>query len=515
MDNEKKRRSVSARCRLLTTALVASALCAVLGLAACQPAQKPAESTEPSQTTTEKTDKADASTFAVGDFQNQDAGILSDTPFNTSFVNAGNRGCGACHEDLWDQMHDLSPIQHVLSSPAGYGQSYGITDCMTCHSYNMPFGGPKLSDIIHSSHYANAQFTDVQNGNCWSCHATTVEGDIVLWDVYKYSSELGGYPNAASPAMQGWLDLRTQSNKSMVDVVSTENLALDVELSQPVSDEADMFVADNYNIPDISAESYEMKVTGVVNERTFTLDDLKAMPQVEITATQDCLTNAINGVMVGNFPIKGVLLSDIIDACGGVADGNATLTAKSADGWVRTQEVSFLLEQKAMIGLEYWGHELTPDQGYPTTLVVPGVGGAFWCKYLDELSFGTEKGYAGAWGVKDALPNAFQGVQCTGWFSPDKDGLEHKAGQPMDIDGYAFLNASNGHTLSQVAFSADYGTTWTTVDVPADFDQNQWVRFAGTWTPEKAGIYVLHVKAIDSAGSEQLMPASVIVKVTE
>lgn len=278
MDKEKKRGcGLKLHARKLAI-VVAVALCAtlVLAVAGCQPAQK----TDAAQQAAveSKADSGKAEGFSVGDFQDKSAGVLNDTPFNTDFVNAGNRGCGACHENLWDQMKDLSPIQHVLSSAPGYGQTYGITDCMTCHNYNMPFGGPKLSDIIHSSHYANAQFTDEQNGNCWSCHATTVEGDLVLWDEYKYTSELGGYPNASSPAMQAWLDLRTQSNASMVDVVSTGDLKIDVDLAQPVSDEKDMFVADNYLVPELSEEDYELTVTGVANERTFTLADLRAMP---------------------------------------------------------------------------------------------------------------------------------------------------------------------------------------------------------------------------------------------
>lgn len=491
----------------------AVALCTALScaLASCQPAQK--SDSEPKAT--EASQEANQKSFTVGDFQNVGSGDLTDTEYNSTFVNAQNRGCNACHEDLWDVMNDLSPIQHVLSSPAGYGQSYGITDCMTCHAYNVAAGGPKLSDLIHTAHYSKAQFTDEQNGNCWSCHATTVDGDIVLWDVYKYSSELGGYPNASSPELQAWLDLRTQTNSNVVDVVSDDNPEIDIELSQPASDEDDMFVADNYLIPQLSSDTYEMKVTGVVNERTFTVADLQALPQTEMTVAQDCLTNAINGVMVGNIPVKGVLVKDLIEACGGVAEGNTTLSANGTDGWDRGQNIDFLLEQNAIIALQYWGHDLTVDQGYPTTLVVPGVGGAFWTKWIEEIDFNTSKGYAGTWVLKAAFPDAFQGIQCTSWFSPDKDGTEHKVGEAVTIDGYAYLNACNGHTLSQVAFSADYGSTWTTFDVPESFDQNQWTYWSGTWTPEKAGTYVLHVKAVDSAGEEQLKPASVIVKVSE
>lgn len=169
-----------------------------------------------------------------------------------------------------------------------------------------------------------------------------------------------------------------------------------------------------------------------------------------------------------------------------------------------------------MIATSYFGHDLTADQGYPATLVIPGVGGALWDKWLGEITFGNdETAYGDTWMLKAGFPDAFQGVQTSGWFTPGEDGETFKAGEPVAIDGYAYLNANNGHALKQVAFSADYGQTWKYVDVPANFDQKQWAQWAGTWTPEKAGTYVLHVKAVDELGEEQAWPASVIVKVTE
>ncbi len=505
---------------MLALGLVASLAC----LAACAPqAQKDAaQSTEATDTAaTEAAAEGDvdadaATTILPGDFQNPGAGDFTEGRLNKTYVNDANRGCNSCHADLWDVMSDLSPIQHVLSSPAGYGQTYNINDCMSCHHYNLQCGGPKLSEFIHNTHYSNAQFTDTQNGTCWSCHATTNDGEMVLWDTYKYSSELGGYLDTGDPSIQTWLDMRQWNNASMVDVVCDPEPAIDVELSQPVSDEKDMFVADNYIVPELKAEDYELKVVGANEERTFTLADLQAMPQTEMTVTQDCLTNAINGVMVGNIPVKGVLLKDFIEACGGVPEDVTTVMRMGADGWGHPNTLDFLLEQNAIIALQFWGHDLTVDQGYPVTLVVPGVGGTFWTKWMTSIEFGNVEGaFTGTWPLKEAFPDGFQGVMCSGWFAPGEDGQEVKVGEPVTINGYAYQNANMGHTMTQVAFSADYGKNWTTIDVPADFDQNQWVYWEGTWTPEKAGTYVLHVKPVDSQGVEPYRPASVIVKVTE
>lgn len=508
------------RGRVIAGALVALCFAGLLALVGCQPQQSSSAATDPTEGS-DKTKTEMASTTAnVGDFQNNDAGIFADTEFNTNYINAGNRGCNSCHEDLWDVMCDLSPIQHVLSSGPGYGQAYGVTDCLTCHHLPEATGGPRFMDIIHNAHYSNPAFTDAKNGNCFSCHAVNNDNEIVLWDYYKYTDELGGYSDSANPAMKRWLELRTWKEGTLTDVVLADSMKLDLELDQRVSDEENMFVADNYIVPELTADEYVLDVTGVVNPRSFTLADLQAMPQQELTLTQGCNTNAIGNVMIGNFPVKGVLLQDIIDACGGLKDNTPSIELIGYDEWSYTLSVDYLLQQGAMIGLQYWGHDLTIDQGYPATVVVPGEIGAPWVKWIHVIDFSDKQQDIIANGVWPFLEANFsedvaQGDHCAAWITPNRDGKEFKVGEPIDVEGYAYEAANNGHGMTQVAFSADYGQNWTTFDVPENYDARQWVYWSGTWTPEKVGTYVLHVKAIDNKGHEQWRPDSIVVNVTE
>jgi hypothetical protein len=66
-----------------------------------------------------------------------------------------------------------------------------------------------------------------------------------------------------------------------------------------------------------------------------------------------------------------------------------------------------------------------------------------------------------------------------------------------------------------IEFSFDYGVTWTSVDVPDDFDPQQWVHYTLTWTPEEAGTYIVKARAIGADGTEQSSPSSLIVVVSE
>lgn len=144
------------------------------------------------------------------------------------------------------------------------------------------------------------------------------------------------------------------------------------------------------------------------------------------------------------------------------------------------------------------------NQGYPVTFVLPGVSGLVWDKWVVSMDFNAEAPNNDPWLLYDTvgMKRQFQGTICAGWFSPNKDGHEAKVGQPVDINGYAFLDNYKGHELAEVAFSTDYGKNWTTVAAPGDFDQKQWTYFEGTWTPEEVGACILQVKAIDKAGDE-------------
>ena len=517
MKAEKELRQPSPRKGWRRRALAAVfAGCLAVGLfavAGCQPT-----ATEPTDAETELADTG-TDPLAVTDFYAMNAGDFTNTDgFNGRNMNDGNRGCTSCHSDLWSTISgDVAPIQHVLASAPGYGKSYGWTDCTTCHTFNAALGAPRLDDRIHNTHYASATFVESEHGNCFSCHDTDAEGKWVMYDEFKYTAQASGYVDAADAKLDNWLRLRGRSAHSANEVVIESEPKIDVELSQPVTDEADMYVANNYVVPELSADTYTLSVTGVNNERTFTLDDLKALPQTEMTVTQDCFTNANNSVLIGNIPVKGVLLKDLIDACGGLKDGMTTLSNHGADEWGHRNDVNFLIEQNAIIALEYWGHELTVNQGYPVTFVLPGVSGLMWDKWVVSMEFTDEDPDNNPWILYDVvgMKRQFQGTICAGWLTPVKDGTEVKVGDAVPVNGYAYLDNYMGHSLSEIAFSADYGNTWTTVAVPENFDQKQWTYFEGTWTPEEAGTYILQVKAIDAAGSEQYVPASVIVTVTE
>ena len=131
------------------------------------------------------------------DFTDRISGNFNDTFSTTDMLNAGNRGCNACHEDLWDVMNMKDGYKHILTH-VGYDKALTYQDCEPCHRGHTALTGPYLGDLIHAAHYGSKVFQEA-NGNCWSCHAMNSAGSqgdyqLVLWDDFYDEPALGGYP---------------------------------------------------------------------------------------------------------------------------------------------------------------------------------------------------------------------------------------------------------------------------------------------------------------------------------
>ncbi|MCI8425293.1 MAG: molybdopterin-dependent oxidoreductase [Adlercreutzia sp.] len=517
----------SKRLALLCAIVAVMALCVVV--AGCAPSQHDAADAVTEEEALAQTGDAEEINPAVmmHGYTDNSAGPFTDTWYNTNVLNAGARGCDSCHASLYETIKDIKigDKPHIIGPPAN-GKDYSYRDCSpACHMGMSSSGqGPKLTDTIHSIHFSSSTFVD-GGGICESCHAYDSTGQLVLWDDYKYQADLGGYADSSSDAIQTWNDARGIQNASLVDVVSLAEPKLEgVELSQPLSDDDDIFVAANYGPWEVDMASYKLTLQGVNGKADWTLDELKALPATEMTVTQDCAGNRMNGPLISNFNVKGVKFADLIEAAGGIAGSANAFTVVGDDTWNcfgTPFDVEACLANDVILAYEYNGHDLTPNQGYPLTLVLPGFGGNMWCKYVANMTFMESPiTTADSWAY-----GANCGSMNAGWLTPAKDGAEYKVGEAVELSGWVYEHSSGGHAADAIAISADYGKTWTTIDIADDYDPNQWIWFKGTWTPEKAGTYILKVKAIDNQGAEQIDPlvgepladptASVILKVTE
>lgn len=514
--------------------LIAAVFACVLGLglmASCSPQQpQPAPSTEEDPAVSTEAD--DGVETLVKDFTEADSGVFDESHHTDNFVNDGNRGCNTCHVDLWDLTENCSMgIAHLASSDPGYGKNATINDCLSCH-HGTSASGPYIKDLIHTRHYSSKEFVDDDYGNCMSCHAINIEGEFVMYDYWKYSREFGGYPTAGDPAYLEWLEMRGWPNGNMSGVMTEAEPTLSVEFDHEPSDEEDMFWANNTPIPEFDESAWTLSIVGVNNPREFTLEELRELPQTDRTVCLPCGANTIGSYQVANVPVTGVLLSDIIEACGGLADENSNaLEYKTVDNWQWPKGLSYdlntLLDVGGMVVLQHWGEDIGHEEGYPAALCWPGQPAAFGMKWLTELDFTTSDSIVtGLWQMVSAygsyptepgdveFRDSGGGVN-SGWINPSNDGATFKLGETVTLEGYSYVWQDSEHFVDKVEFSFNYGDTWTVFDVPDDYDHAAWTHWVIEWEPTAPGTYVLYSNTRDGNGTCQMSPSPLIVIIEE
>ena len=129
---------------------------------------------------------------------------------------------------------------------------------------------------------------------------------------------------------------------------------------------------------------------------------------------------------------------------------------------------------------------------YPASIGLPGVSGGSWVKWLDNIEFKEAAGWNSKWEIARAFGavlaggdftniDAFNGTEAwvpmlatavnTAWLNPVNDGTTVKMQNgKVPLNGWSFSWTHGGHRVEQIAFSADYGNTWTYVDVPEELE---------------------------------------------
>ncbi len=155
---------------------------------------------------------------------------------------------------------------------------------------------------------------------------------------------------------------------------------------------------------DIDPTQHRFMINGLVaNPKVYTMDDLMRMPSISRMHFIECGANT--GMEWGNVAVPtvqythgmlscceftGVPLKWLLDDCGIDLKKKAKFVlAEGADGssMTRTINLANALDD-VMVAYGMNGEMLRPENGYPLRLVVPGVQGVSWVKYLRRIEVG-------------------------------------------------------------------------------------------------------------------------------
>jgi sulfane dehydrogenase subunit SoxC len=160
---------------------------------------------------------------------------------------------------------------------------------------------------------------------------------------------------------------------------------------------------------DIDPSKHRLMINGMVKTpKVLTLDEIMRLPAVSRFHFIECGANtavdwgnvAVPTVqythgMVSCSEFTGVPLITLLEMAGADLTNGKFVLAEGADGSSMTRTIPMSLIKSGEVFVAYGqnGEMLRPEQGYPLRLIVPGIQGVSWVKYLRRIEVG-DKPYA-------------------------------------------------------------------------------------------------------------------------
>ncbi len=266
---------------------------------------------------------------------------------------------------------------------------------------------------------------------------------------------------------------------------------------------------------DVEPTQHRLMINGLVNEaRVYTMDDLLRLPSVSRMHFIECGANtgmewanvAVPTVqythgMLSCCEFTGVPLSTLLDLSGYDKSKAKFVLAEGADGasMTRTLPIEMALDD-VIVAYAMNGEMLRPEQGYPLRLVVPGVQGVSWVKYLRRIEVGDQ-----AWATKDesihyvdmmpdGMHRQYSSVQeCKSVITSPSGGQMLLDKGFHNITGLAWSGRGN---VKRVDVSTDGGRNWKMARLETPVLSKCLTRFNLDWAWD-GGPFILQSRAID------------------
>jgi sulfane dehydrogenase subunit SoxC len=277
---------------------------------------------------------------------------------------------------------------------------------------------------------------------------------------------------------------------------------------------------------DIDPSKHRLMVNGsddslLKKAKVYTLDELMRLPSVSRIHFIECGANT--GLEWGNVAVPtvqythgmvscseftGVPLKVLLEDCGVDYKKARYVLAEGADGSSMTRTIPMEMVESGEVFVAYGqnGEMLRPENGYPLRLVVPGVQGVSWVKWLRRIEVG-DKPYATkdeAVHYIDLLPNG-QHRQYSSIQEAKSVITTPSGGQTLLDKGFFNVSGlawSGRGRIKQVDVSFDGGINWKTARIEGPVQNKALTRFNVDWVWDGSPA-ILQSRAIDETGFVQ------------
>jgi sulfane dehydrogenase subunit SoxC len=261
--------------------------------------------------------------------------------------------------------------------------------------------------------------------------------------------------------------------------------------------------------------------TFVRSPKVYTLDDLMRLPPVSRMHFIECGANT--GMEWGNVAVPtvqythgmlscseftGVPLRTLLEDCGVDLGKAKFVLAEGADGssMTRTIPIELVISGEVFVAYGQNGEMLRPENGYPLRLVVPGVQGVSWVKWLRRIKVGDMP-----WATKDEavhyvdlMPDG-QHRQYTSIQECKSVITSPSGGQTLLDKGYYNVTGlawSGRGKIARVDVSFDGGINWVETQLQTPVLSKCLTRFNVGWKWDGRPA-ILQSRAVDETGSVQ------------
>jgi len=273
---------------------------------------------------------------------------------------------------------------------------------------------------------------------------------------------------------------------------------------------------------DIDPSKHRLMINGMVKAaKVFTLDEIMRLPSVSRFHFIECGANtavdwgnvAVPTVqythgMVSCSEFTGVPLITLLEMAGADLKNGKFVLAEGADGSSMTRTIPMSLIKSGEVFVAYGqnGEMLRPENGYPLRLIVPGVQGVSWVKYLRRIEVG-DMPYAAkdeAVHYMDLMPNGqhrqYSGLQeCKSVVTTPSGGQVLLDKGFYNVTGLAW---SGKGKIKKVDVSVDGGRNWRTARLESPVLSKSLTRFNIDWVWDGKPA-IIQSRATDDTGFVQ------------